>query len=314
MPHFFVEFRFHGYANHYLRSLTKEVARRFGVRGALKHRSVPHMTLYGSSTTAEFRSVFSIIEKVAKEYTLVPFKVEGFDWHESEDGKVIAALIDASPELKNLRRHLAKELRQISAPKPWDNKDDYWFHTTIAFKDINQKFDRIWKYLNEKEQPYINQHLIRITVLNQKSRIEREYDLVFKRWLNRREALNKRLYKKTVNRLGELLGEPVKPKVSLWHQIVEHIRHIHGKKSLYLIGDTHFDHGNIIRYCQRPFQSAREMNKTLVTKWNASVTSRDTVYFLGDWSFGKGARPPRYWVRKLKGHIISLRGSHDDRM
>jgi calcineurin-like phosphoesterase family protein len=55
------------------------------------------------------------------------------------------------------------------------------------------------------------------------------------------------------------------------------------------------------------------MNKTLVTKWNALVAPRDTVYFLGDWSFGRGSRPPKYWGRKLNGHIISIKGSHDGR-
>ncbi|MBA7613045.1 hypothetical protein ES703_20288 [subsurface metagenome] len=314
MPHFFVEFRFHGYPKRYLRGLIKEVAEKYGVKGAVKYRPVPHMTLYGPSQTAEFESIFSKIEKVAKKYTLISFSVCNFDHKGGEDGKVIAALISASPELRNLHRELAEELSQISAPKPWDNQDDYWFHTTIAFKDINQKFDLIWNYLNEKEKPQVNQYLVRITVLNQNRRIEREYDLILKRWLNRREALSERLYRRTVNKLRELLGEPAEPKVSLWHRIVEYARHISGKKCVYLIGDTHFDHGNIIKYCERPFQSAEEMNKALVTKWNTLVAPRDTVYFLGDWSFGRGSRPPKYWIRKLKGHIVSIRGDHDDRL
>jgi len=215
---FYIEFRFHGYSKKYLKDLIEEVASRFGVKGALKYRPVPHMTLYGPFQTTEFQSVFSKIEKVAKRYMLVSFTVYGFDWRDGKKGKTIAAGISVSPELKNLRRELAEELNKIVKTEdrqPWDNSSDYWFHTTIAMKDIDRKFDRIWRYLNEKDKPQINQHLLRITVLNKKRRIEREYDLMSKRWLNRREALSKRLWRKTVSRLRELQGLPLEREPSL---------------------------------------------------------------------------------------------------
>jgi len=85
------------------------------------------------------------------------------------------------------------------------------------------------------------------------------------------------------------------------------------RKSVYLIGDTHFDHANIIRYCNRPFQSTQEMNETLVANWNNLVALRDIVYSLGDWTFGRGHKPAKYWVRKLNGRIISIKGIHDTR-
>lgn len=312
VPNFFVEFRFHGYAKRQLKGLIHEVARQFRVRGATKYRPVPHMALfYGGPGTVDIRKVCDAVEKAAKNYSLVPFKVDGFEWHDGEEGKVIAAAIKASPELRQLREALADELSNTCSLHRFDAQPDFWFHTTIAFKDIDQKFDRIWHYLSRKEKPYVNQHLIRITVLNRERKIEREYDLLFKRWLNRREALDNGLYRKTVNRLAELTGEPLEVKVSLWHRIVEYVQHLRGKKSLYLIGDTHFDHGNIIKYVNRPFRNTEEMNKTLVTMWNALVAPRDTVYFLGDWSFGRGSRPPKYWVNRLRGHIKTIKGSHD---
>lgn len=310
MPNFFIEFRFHGYAKYQLRSLIQEVARKFHVKGAAKYRPVPHMALfYGSSGTNDIRKICDAVEKVGENYLLIPFKVDGFEWRDGEEGKVVAAGINASPELKKLRQELAEELRKIWTPHRFDTQPEFWFHSVIAFKDIDRKFDRIWHYLNKKEKPYINQHLIRITVLNHCRRIEREYDLILRKWLTRREALSKNLYQKTVNKLAELTGksEPVEVKVSLWH----HIRRLFGKKRLYLIGDTHFDHGNIIGHVNRPFQNAEEMNKTLVAKWNALVVPNDTVYFLGDWSFGRGARPPKYWMDRLRGHIKPIKGSHD---
>jgi 2'-5' RNA ligase len=221
LHYFFVEFRFHRYPKDYLKSLIGEVASRFRVRGALKYRPVPHMSLYGPFQTKEFRDVFSRIEKVAKRYTLVPFAVYGFDRHDGKNGKVIAAGITASPELKSLRRELAEELNKIvkrDDRQPWDNEGDYWFHTTIAMKDIDRQFEDIWHYINKKEKPHINQHLVRITILNRRRRIEREYDLTFKRWLTRREALSRHLWRKTVDRLMELQGLPPeqKPLTKTW--------------------------------------------------------------------------------------------------
>jgi calcineurin-like phosphoesterase family protein/2'-5' RNA ligase len=273
------------------------------------------MTLYGSSQTEKLQSIFSKIEKVAKRYTLVPFSICDLDWKDGKEGKVIAALINASPELRNLRRELAAELSQISVPKPWDNQGDYWFHTTIAFKDINKQFDRIWRYLNKKEKPHIDgQYLVRITVLNQKGRIEREYDLILKRWLYRWQVIPPYgwyWWRKTMNKLRELQGLPSKRRKSLWERLVDYIKIFGWKGRIYFIGDTHFDHTNIIKYCHRPFRNVHHMNKTMVRNWNDTVKDRDTVYFLGDWTFGRGHKPAKYWGRKLKGHIVSVRGAHD---
>jgi len=313
VPHFFVEFRFHGYAKRYLRELTREVAHKFRVKGAIKPRPVPHMRLYGPFETNDIQKAFAAIERVGKKYTLVPFSVDGFNWRDGKDGKVIAARINASPELENLRKELAGELSKISTPCQWDTLSSYWFHSTIAYKDIDRKFDQIWHYLTEKAQPQFDQYLLRITVLGKSRRIVREYDIVLKKWLSRRQVLfNKRYWCwKTTNKLRELLGQPLEPKVSLWQRFLEYIRRMGGKKCVYLIGDTHFDHANIIRYCDRPFRNVQEMNETIVRNWNETVKDRDTVYFLGDWTFGRGHKPAKYWVRKLKGHIISIRGAHD---
>jgi len=211
MANFYIEFRFHRYPKDYLKGLINEIAHEFRVKGALKYRPVPHITLYGPSQARSLDSVLSKVERVAKRYTLVPFSIRGFDRHNGKNGKVIAAGITASPELKSLRRELANELNKIvkrDDRQPWDNESDYWFHTTIAMKDIDRQFEAIWHYINKKEKPHINQHLVRITVLNRRRRIEREYDLMFKRWLSRREALSKHWWRKTINKLRELQGLP----------------------------------------------------------------------------------------------------------
>ena len=44
----------------------------------------------------------------------------------------------------------------------------------------------------------------------------------------------------------------------------------------------HFGHENVIRFDNRPFADANEMDKCMVSYWNMRVTKNDTVYILGD--------------------------------
>ena len=88
-------------------------------------------------------------------------------------------------------------------------------------------------------------------------------------------------------------------------------------QKIFVVSDTHFDHTNIIRYCNRPFTypnkspNVEAMNRTLVNNWNLTVSRHDVVYFLGDFVFGRGSRPPGYWLKRLNGRKIMIRGSHD---
>lgn len=82
-------------------------------------------------------------------------------------------------------------------------------------------------------------------------------------------------------------------------------------ENTFVIGDTHFDHHNIIRYCNRPFNSVEQMNRTMVKNWNNTVRRKDKVYFLGDMAYGRGSRPASHWLEKLNGNITYIWGSHD---
>ena len=54
---------------------------------------------------------------------------------------------------------------------------------------------------------------------------------------------------------------------------------------IYFTADTHFGHYNVIRFCDRPFASAEEMDEAMIQNWNDRVTGNDTVYILGDMFF-----------------------------
>lgn len=78
----------------------------------------------------------------------------------------------------------------------------------------------------------------------------------------------------------------------------------------YLISDTHFNHKNIIKYCNRPFNDIMEMNKTIINNWNKIVSPDDIVYHLGDFFLGSKYDLEDI-VSKLNGKIYLIRGNHD---
>lgn len=75
---------------------------------------------------------------------------------------------------------------------------------------------------------------------------------------------------------------------------------------IYLISDLHLDHKNIMRYCDRPFSSVEEMNRTIIDNWNEVVEEDDFVYLVGDLAFGRRRSKMRYWLKKLNGNVILI--------
>jgi len=82
--------------------------------------------------------------------------------------------------------------------------------------------------------------------------------------------------------------------------------------NIFFTADTHFYHKKVIEYCKRPFKDIEEMNEVLIENWNGVVKTKDTVYHLGDFSFGNREliRKLRY---RLRGKIILILGNHDIR-
>jgi len=335
-----IEFRLHGYAKEYAkwaRARTLREARRLGVRRLREPRFVPHITLFGAADAHSLRSVVREVEKVGQKYTLVPFRL-GVKRGEFqvEDANWLYLDIQPSPELEQFRYDLAQGLlgqeKTIRNTCPaYDRKPKYKFHCSIGKYDPRDgiKFEKLAQYAEtkcsletfkqrrisllgklvnvieknilktEEAVPGISQHLLRVTIVGRRSHIQSEYDLILGRMLSQHEALSRYWWRKTISEFKELRSSPRKKHLSI------------SNESVYFIGDTHFDHKNIIRYCHRPFSSVTEMNNTIKNNWNGMVGDNDIVYFLGDWAFGWRHKPAKYWERQLKGIIVSIRGSHD---
>lgn len=341
MARFLVEFRLRGYAKAYAkwaRARTIREARSLGVRRRREARFVPHITLFGPAETSSLRNVAREVETVCRKYSRVPFElgVKSGDF-QKEDANWLYLDVEASPELEQFRYELAQSLLALDRTiqdtcKPYDRNPKCKFHCSIGkySPSNNAEFEKLSDYAEtkctleafgqqkgsavgrllgilrkyffgtkEEQNAAVSQYLIRVTLLGRRSRIQSEYDLILGKMLSRTEALSGYRWRKTIEKFKELQSPPREEHLAL------------SDKPVYLIADTHFDHRNIIRYCHRPFSNVAQMNRTMQDTWNSTVADNGLVYFLGDWSFGRQSRPATYWMHRLKGSIVSIKGSHD---
>jgi calcineurin-like phosphoesterase family protein len=80
----------------------------------------------------------------------------------------------------------------------------------------------------------------------------------------------------------------------------------------FAVSDFHLDHGNIIDYCDRPFDSVAAMNAALVERWNAAVAPGEEVLFGGDLTISSATADLLDPLEQLHGEIVFLLGNHDD--
>ena len=80
--------------------------------------------------------------------------------------------------------------------------------------------------------------------------------------------------------------------------------------NFFVIADTHFSHFNIIRYCDRPFATAEEMDEALIKNWNDTVSAEDRILVLGDFGLTGRDRMTEI-IARLNGHKSIMLGNHD---
>ena len=232
---FLVEFRLRGYARKYAEWASARIGRKaksLGIREVNGHRFVSHVTLFGGARTNNWKWIANDVERIGQKFTLVPLKIRGISNFDNRTKQIIYLDVDPSPELEELRWELAQRLTKISFEyAPWDTTRRYEFHSTVgifqstsdgkfrqlrdfaesqcsleAFKRQEMSFFvRLFRSLMRRRDldAGVSQHLLRITVLR-RSRIHCEYDLLCKKQLSRREALNKYRWRKTIEKLREL--------------------------------------------------------------------------------------------------------------
>lgn len=80
--------------------------------------------------------------------------------------------------------------------------------------------------------------------------------------------------------------------------------------NIWFSSDLHFGHANIIKYCNRPYNSVEEMNESLIANWNFRVQPEDTIYILGDVFFCDIASAKQI-MHRLNGKKRLVLGNHD---
>ncbi len=80
--------------------------------------------------------------------------------------------------------------------------------------------------------------------------------------------------------------------------------------NIWFTSDLHFGHKNIIKFCNRPWETVEEMDEALITNWNSIVGEKDIVFDLGDFAFATNGRWKEL-VQRLNGKHYLILGNHD---
>jgi len=78
----------------------------------------------------------------------------------------------------------------------------------------------------------------------------------------------------------------------------------------FFTSDEHFGHTNIIKYCNRPFLSAEDMNSEIIQRFNTMVGRDDVTIHAGDFCWGSKEQAI-YFIKQLNGSHVFLKGCHD---
>lgn len=80
---------------------------------------------------------------------------------------------------------------------------------------------------------------------------------------------------------------------------------------VWFTADCHFNHANIIKYCDRPFRDETEMNTTIIERWNEYIKVNDIIFILGDFGFIRPAEALAKYLIGLNGEKHLIMGNHD---
>lgn len=82
------------------------------------------------------------------------------------------------------------------------------------------------------------------------------------------------------------------------------------KQGIFFTSDLHFGHKNIIKFCNRPWETTDEMDEALVENWNSIVRANDIVFDLGDFAFAPNSKWKEI-LSRLNGIHYLILGNHE---
>lgn len=78
---------------------------------------------------------------------------------------------------------------------------------------------------------------------------------------------------------------------------------------IFYIADCHFGDAKVINFSSRPFRTLKEMDQTMLDRWQEKVNPEDDVYILGD--LVCRSNQPEYYLKQLPGRLHLILGNHD---
>lgn len=79
---------------------------------------------------------------------------------------------------------------------------------------------------------------------------------------------------------------------------------------IWFTSDSHFGHKNVIKYCERPFDSIEEMDEILIDRWNMVIDHDDLIICCGDFSL-TNPKSTNEILNKLNGDKVLIKGNHE---
>ncbi|MBT8508370.1 hypothetical protein AZH53_08135 [Methanomicrobiaceae archaeon CYW5] len=213
----------------------QRIAMIFSLAPAQYHR-VPHVTLYGTFDLregADEQQVTAAIAGALATERPPRYTFDGWERRQTGGTWAIAFRIKPSRRLVAIRKRLLRALEPFTVPEYGRDVpgrpgrgEEVWFHCTLARNLSGEECNRIWRYLrNAEKQNALHRRLwrfilyrvlsrprttslpvqplrttsavLRVTLMRG-FRIVRAYDLVHHRTLSRDEALNRPLWRRTL--------------------------------------------------------------------------------------------------------------------
>lgn len=84
-----------------------------------------------------------------------------------------------------------------------------------------------------------------------------------------------------------------------------------GSPNIFFTADTHFGHGRIIQYCNRPFADAEEQDYQIIDRLNSVLRPGDVLYHLGDVGWSSFPVRAQFLDRLRTKEVHLILGNHD---
>lgn len=85
-------------------------------------------------------------------------------------------------------------------------------------------------------------------------------------------------------------------------------------KKLFITSDLHFNHVNIMKYCNRPWNNTDDMNEEIILRWNKKVPYDGITFILGDIALGGKSKAEKLakMLSRLNSRKLLVSGNHDN--